>query len=203
MPCPDYIFSASAKCNSRYAKHSHELLSNHCMNRRNSLKTILATAGSIAALPAWATEWTRQSLPSELGAFSTTEQQMIASIADTIIPKGKDIGALAVGVDKFLIGLFENCYETDVQENVRKQIVELNARAKAATGKDFPLCEQAKREELLLSFSTSTDKPAKDFFDLMKSETIRGFNTSKEVMLCYLKYKVVPGHYYGCVNATN
>ena len=34
----------------------------------------------------------------------------------------------------------------------------------------------------------------------MKSETIRGFNTSREVMLQYLNYKIVPGHYYGCVD---
>jgi len=172
------------------------------MNRRNSMKAMLAATGSLAVLPAWATEWTRLSLPRETGVFSTTEQQVLASIADTIIPKGNDIGALSVGVDKFLTGLLENCYEQDVQENVKKQIVELNARAKAASGKDFSFCEQSKREELLLSFAGSTEKEAKDFFELMKSETIRGFNTSKEVMLGYLKYKVVPGHYYGCVDAT-
>ncbi|MEJ1238764.1 gluconate 2-dehydrogenase subunit 3 family protein [Chryseolinea sp. T2] len=173
------------------------------MNRRTSFKAILATAGGLASLPVWATEWTRLSLPAALGSFSPSEQQMIASIADTIIPKGKDIGALSIGVDKFLIGLLENCYDTDVQENVRKQVAGLNDKAKAATGKDFSLCEQAKREELLLTFATSSDKAEKDFFELMKSETIRGFSTSKEVMLGYLKYKVVPGHYYGCVDATS
>ena len=34
----------------------------------------------------------------------------------------------------------------------------------------------------------------------MKSETIRGFNTSQQVMEKYLHYKVAPGHYHGCVN---
>lgn len=173
------------------------------MNRRDSLKTLITTAGSLAVLPAWSREWTRETLPAAKDTFDPTEQEMIASIADTIIPQGKDIGALSVGVDKFLVGLLANCYEPAVQENVKKQVIELNAKAQAANKKSFPQCDQAQREVLLLTFSASSDKDAKDFFDLMKSETIRGFNTSKEVMLGYLKYKMVPGHYYGCVDATS
>ena len=61
---------------------------------------------------------------------------------------------------------------------------------------------KTQRQELLLKFSVSEKKSEKDFFDLVKSETIRGFSTSKEVMLGYLDYKVVPGHYYGCVDVT-
>lgn len=172
------------------------------MNRRSTLKAMVAVAGSIAILPAWAEEWTPRSLPSVLGTFSASEQQMIASIADAITPKAGDIGALSVGVDKFLVGLLENCYEPEIQQNVKTQLGELNNKAQAATQKEFIQCDQAMRQELLLSFAGSPDKKAKDFFELMKSETIRGFNTSKEVMLGYLKYKVVPGHYYGCVDVT-
>jgi hypothetical protein len=173
------------------------------MNRRNSLKALLAAAGGAVALPAWAQQWTKADLPPSVGSFSSAEQLTLASIADTIIPKGNAIGALSVGVDKFLVGLLENCYEDDVQQNVKKQLASLNAQAQTVSQRDFYACDQAQREKLLLGFAAAEDKSAKDFFDLMKSETIRGFNTSKEVMLGYLKYKVVPGHYYGCVEATS
>ena len=53
---------------------------------------------------------------------------------------------------------------------------------------------------LLLKLSASENKPEKDFFALIKSETINGFNTSKEVMTKYFNYKVAPGHYYGCID---
>lgn len=172
------------------------------MNRRDSIKAMFVTAGGIASLPAWAEGWTLDTVPPATGVFNATEQQVLASIADTIIPKGDSIGALSVGVDKFLVGLLANCYEPDVQENVVKQVASLNTKAVAAGGKDFAQCDQKQREALLLDFSTSSEKAEKDFFNLMKTETIRGFNTSKEVMLGYLKYKVVPGHYYGCVDAT-
>ncbi|HET6543922.1 MAG TPA: gluconate 2-dehydrogenase subunit 3 family protein, partial [Chryseolinea sp.] len=64
----------------------------------------------------------------------------------------------------------------------------------------FASCDQTQRQALLTKFSRSEDKNEKDFFTLMKSETIRGFNTSREVMLQYLNYKILPGHYHGCVD---
>ena len=173
------------------------------MNRRNSLKALITAAGGIAVMPAWAHQWTRETVPSASAVFNTTEELVIAAIADTVIPKGKDPGALSVGVDKFLVSLLANCYEPDVQDNVKRQIAALNAKAQSANQKDFALCDQTQRATLFLGLAESSDKQSRDFFDLMKSEIIRGFNTSKEIMLGYLKYKVVPGHYYGCVDATS
>jgi hypothetical protein len=50
-----------------------------------------------------------------------------------------------------------------------------------------------------MRFAGSKDKNESDFFTLMKTETIRGFNTSQKVMEDYLGYKIAPGHYNGCV----
>ncbi|HZY80566.1 MAG TPA: gluconate 2-dehydrogenase subunit 3 family protein [Cyclobacteriaceae bacterium] len=155
------------------------------MNRRESIKYILIASGSAVAFPGWG---------------EPAEQDILASVADTIIPGKNGMGALAVGVDRFLQRLFDNCYEIDAQENIKKQLAALNANAQSAHQKSFSQCNQQQREALLLRFSDSSDKAEKDFFTTMKSETIRGFNTSKEVMLQHLKYKIAPGHYYGCVD---
>ena len=53
---------------------------------------------------------------------------------------------------------------------------------------------------MLLKLSASGIKEQEDFFELVKSETIRGFRTSREVMINYLQFKQVPGHYYGCAD---
>ena len=171
------------------------------MNRRNSLKALASAVGGLAVLPAWANGWTAATLPARAGTFSATQQQALAAVADTIIPAGNSIGALAVGVDKFLIGLLENCYEKEVQDNVNRQLQSLDTHAQNAHRRPFDACSQAERQQLLLDMSKADDKEQVDFFMLMKSETIRGFNTSKEVMLGHLNYKIVPGHYYGCVDA--
>ena len=159
------------------------------MKRRESLKYIAAAV----ALPAWIDGWSKNTL-AHVSSFTTIEQETLASVVDTIIPAGNSLGALSVGVDKFLQKLIDDCFEADVQNNVKKQLAALN------TGKHFSQLTQKERETLLLQLDSSSDTAQKDFFKLMKSETIRGFNTSKEVMLQHFKYKIAPGHYYGCVD---
>ena len=143
-----------------------------------------------------------------LSTFSSTEQAMLAAIVDTIIPAGPakagtggvaTIGALSVGVDKFLQKLIDDCYEKPAQDNVKWQLAVVDASARATYGKPFADCTGPQKKDLVLKGLASADKEGKDFFVSMKSETIRGFNTSQQVMEGWLNYKVAPGHYYGCV----
>lgn len=170
------------------------------MNRRDTLKTLMAASAGLVALPSWAQGWSVESLASHASTFSVAEQEILSAVADTIIPAGDSIGALTVGVDVFLQKLFDRCYETEVQDNIRKQLSALASAAREKHGKQFAACDQARREELLLAFASSDDERQSEFFKLIKSETIRGFSTSKEVMVDFHKYKVAPGHYYGCVD---
>lgn len=170
------------------------------MNRRETLKQLLLASGGLIALPSWASEWSVKDLAGYSSSFTIAEQEILASVADTIIPAGDSVGALSVGVDKFLQKLIDYCYDSAVQENVKSQLSALNTSAEKSFSKSFAACDQSQRQELFLKLAASEGKNEKDFFNLIKSETIRGFSTSKEVMLKYLKYKVAPGHYYGCID---
>jgi hypothetical protein len=175
------------------------------LNRRHAVKTIAIASGSLISLPFWMTACSSDNETTHLSSFSAAEQDTLAAITDTIIPAGNAIGALSVGVDKYLQKLIDKCFEKDVQDNVKLQLKTLEELAGTAYKKSFSRCDQAQRQGILLRFSTSQNKPEKDFFNLVKSETINGFTTSKEVMLNHFHYKVAPGHYYGCidVNAQN
>lgn len=170
------------------------------MNRRQLLRSLMMASGSLVALPAWAREWELHDVSQQLSSFSAYEQDMLAAIADTIIPEGGGMGALSTGVDKFLVKLFDDCYEEPVRENIKTKIKELDQNTGKAYSKPFSSCSQEEREKMLTAQASSGDKTSKEFFELVKAETIRGFNTSKPVMVNYFKYKVVPGHYYGCVD---
>jgi len=170
------------------------------MDRRKAIKNIAIASGGLITLPQWMVSCGISDTNIHRSSFSVAEQKILASITDTILPAGNSIGALSVGVDKFLQKLIDDCFEKDAQNNVKTQLKNLEGSAKATNKKSFADCTQAQREQLLLMLSTSTNKEEKDFFDLVKSETIRGFNTSQKVMQEYLGYKVAPGHYYGCVD---
>lgn len=169
------------------------------MDRRTSLKNLVLATGTLIALPGWAEAWDISSLKNVPLTFAS-DHTMLAAVADTIIPAGNSIGALSVGVDKFLQKLLAQCYEKEVQDNVSMQLKSLDQKAITTHGKSFAACEQTQREALLNTLALSEEKNEKDFFELIKSETIRGFSTSREVMLNHLNYKILPGHYYGCVD---
>lgn len=171
------------------------------MNRRRAIKNLTIVSGALITIPQWMVSCGVSDSAIYQSSFSVTEREILAGITDTIIPAGNSIGALSVGVDKFLQKLIDDCHEKVVQDNVKTQLKVLDESAKASHKNSFADCTQAQREALLLKFSTSQKKEEKDFFDLVKSETIRGFNTSQKVMAEYLGYQVAPGHYYGCVDA--
>lgn len=160
----------------------------------------MAASGALITLPAWANGWSTVDLIGIQSSFSASEEVTLSSVVDTIIPAGDSVGALTVGVDKFLQKLFADCYEEDVRRNISEQLAALESVTQERHAKSFSDCDQIQREELLSGLVVSETKEAKDFFELIKGETIRGFRTSREVMLDFLDYKIVPGHYFGCVD---
>ena len=171
------------------------------MNRRKAIRNLAIVSGGIITLPQWMVSCGVSETTVHHSSFSIAEQKILANITDTIIPAGNSIGALSVGVDKFLQKLIDDCYDKEVQDNVKAQLKALEGSARTVHKRSFNDCTQVQREELLLKISTSENKAEKDFFNLMKLETIRGFNTSQKVMTEYLGYKIAPGRYYGCVEA--
>ena len=169
------------------------------MNRRKALKNIAIASGGLITLPFWMGCGTADAPATHLSSFSSSQQKLLASVADTIIPAGKEVGALSMEVDKFLQKLIDDCHPKEVQDNVKAQLDGLEQAAQAANKKGFAECTPEQRQQLLMKLSASENKPERDFFTLIRSETIRGFTTSKEVMQKYLNYKIAPGHYYGCV----
>ncbi len=169
------------------------------MNRRKVLKQLAMATGGLITLPQWMISCGISDSNVHATTFSSVEQQLLASVCDTIIPAGSSIGAVSVGADKYLQKLIDDCYEKDAQQNVKSQLNVLEKSAKAKFKKSFADCSQPQRQELFVALSSSNVKAEKDFYTLIRSETIRGFNTSQKVMQDYLNYKVAPGHYYGCV----
>jgi hypothetical protein len=169
------------------------------MNRRSALKNLTLVSGSLISLPAWMVSCGISDKDSHHSGFNSIEQRILAAVADTVIPAGNAIGALSVGVDKFLQKIIDDCYEKPVQVNVKKQLHALDRYAETGHDKPFAECTQRQREKLLLKLAGSADKDEKEFFTLIKTETIRGFNTSRKVMEEYLGYKIAPGYYNGCM----
>lgn len=173
------------------------------MERRKSLKIIGGSVAGIAGLVFADWKWQIVDRLTHAGFFSFEEEQLISAIAATFIPDGlppilpsedaKPIGALSTGTDQFLIKLFEHCFEKEDQELIKSQLKTLGK-------KGFMDLSSEEKESALLALRDSESEDDKKFFDLMRSNTIMGFTTVKEVMVDYLGYQVAPGYYKGCVD---
>lgn len=169
------------------------------MNRRNALK-LLAIASAGAALGHWSIGYAAVKKLVENSIFDLDEQDLIIAIADTFIPQGDFYGALDLGVPVYLLGYFNKCVENETQNNIKMQLNILNSTAITNFGRGFAECASGEREKLLLAFSKSASEAEKTFFELMKSQTIQGFRTTKEVMTNHYHYRVIPGTYQGCID---
>jgi hypothetical protein len=171
------------------------------MDRRKSLKILGAGGVGIAGLILADWKWQLADQLTHQGFFSYNQEKLMSAVADTIIPEGipaiapenaQPIGALSTGTDKFLLRLFEHCYESEDQEIIKRGLDHLGKL-------DFLSSDQQTREELLMSLSNSENEKDQRFFQLMKSQTIYGFTTVREVMVDYHGYKVAAGGFKGCV----
>jgi hypothetical protein len=173
------------------------------MDRRKSLKIIGGSVAGIAGLVFADWKWQIADRLTHAGFFSFEEEQLISLIADTLIPAGlppilptpdaQAIGALSTGTDQFLIKLFEKCYEKEDQDLIKAQL-------KALKKSGFEDLSQEEREKILIDLKNSEIEEEKEFYDLMRSNTVMGFTTVKEVMADYRGYQVAPGYYHGCAD---
>lgn len=170
------------------------------MKRRDAIKTLMLASGGMLTLPAWAISWKADVMASYNTAFTDYELSIISAIVDTVIPSNGEIGGLSVGVDQFLAGLISRCYEKEFRGTIRANLYDLDDTAKNKYGTSFSVCAKKDKEELFLGMSNNNDKSDEDFFDFMKSEIIRGFETSEEVMMNYHGFVLMPGFYDGNVD---
>jgi hypothetical protein len=169
------------------------------MQRRTSLKLLGAAGAGIAGLVLADWKWQILDRLTHVGFFTFDQEQLLASLADTIIPAGVSgtagtapIGALSTGTDQFLIKFFEKCLEKEEQEILIQELKALEKRGFAALPK-------LEREAILGEYSKTENENQKKFYELIRANTIFGFTTVREVMVDHLGYQVAPGFYSGCV----
>ena len=128
------------------------------MDRRNLLGRIALLIG-VTALPSGCLQ--ADSGPSGSNfAFDKTQAATLAAFADTMIPKGKTIGALDVGVPKLFEGLMRNWASEETRGKIVDALARIDKAAKDAKGKGFAELDPAARGEVLTPIDAAGLKPA-------------------------------------------
>lgn len=168
------------------------------MQRRIVLRNIAIGFGGLLTLPTWANNWNISSV--QVNSFLILDQQnLLAEIAETIIPQTTTPGAKSLGVHLLIQKIVSDCYGKDGQEKFSKGLDLIDDLAKNTTQKSFVELDTTKRLELLKSIEKSENKDLKDAFGQVKWMTIDGYKKSEYFMTNIEKFEWTPARFSGCI----
>ncbi len=169
------------------------------MQRRTALKTVALSIGSAIILPSWANAWSTKSIPTLSVNNSFLQENLLAEIVETIIPKTDTPGAKDLEIHKFTMKMIADCYDAKAQEVFRKGLISVDEIAKKDFSKSFIESDSKQKLAVLNSMLSSNNSDEKDFVRLVKNLTIQGYLNSEYVMTNLRKFQFLPGKYHGCV----
>jgi Gluconate 2-dehydrogenase subunit 3 len=122
-------------------------------------------------------------------AIAPAHSEMIAEIAEMILPKTSTPGAKEAKVPQFVEFMLKECYKEDQQKAFFAGLDKLNADG------DFMKASAEKKTELLKAEDTAKEKS--EFWKTMKDLTVLGYFTSEPGATKAAAYLEVPGKYEG------
>jgi gluconate 2-dehydrogenase gamma chain len=176
------------------------------MNRREMLERVaLLMGGTVSASgisgilaafePPKEATYTPQTL-------APTQDELVATIAELIIPTTDTPGARAAGVNRFIDGMLTSIYTEGERKRFLAGLANLEARAKAR-GSSFLASGVATQVQILSELETepltagASGKAPESFFQVFRELTLIGYYRSEIGATQEQRYLLIPGYYKG------
>lgn len=182
------------------------------MNRRDAIKRTslllgyAVSASSVAAvmsgckadpkvLAGGLDNWTPEMMTKDQG-------QLVAQLAETILPKTDSAGAIEAGVHSYIDMVLKNLASTEEKEGFKGWIADFQQRAQSSIGKSFVDASASEKEKFLTEYETaaknSSDMPLAAYWQV-KEQILLGYFTSEKGMKEALLFLPIPGEYKACI----
>ena len=177
------------------------------MNRREVLERVALLMGGAVSASAMTGILAAFEAPKE-GAYapqalSSAQDELVATIAELIIPTTDTPGARAAGVNRFIDGVLTAIYTEAEGKRFLAGLVDLEARAQAR-GSSFLASSVTTQVQILReleaeSIALPSGSAHESFFHVLKELTLIGYYRSEIGATQEQKWLVVPGYYKGDV----
>lgn len=187
------------------------------MNRREAISRIaLLMGGTLSGPTLMAMERIGQPKHglNSLAAFSltATQRQIVAEVAEHIIPKTSTAGAKDAGVPAFIEMMLNDCYKTPEHNSFLAGLADLEKKGFLSQNRDAQIATLKQVEidtkELMKAYNVkqvkvgdNVDKESMEgklgvpFWRLMKELTLLGYFTSEEGIKASFVYEPIPGKF--------
>jgi len=179
------------------------------MKRRKAIgRILLAGGGTVAAYSGY--RWYDLKKDPDL-VYLDQRRDLIADLAETIIPATDTPGAKEAGVHDFIILMIKDCTDIKSQNKFIDGLKELEHYCSSAFNKPFGKCAENEKQEVLKHFEAKGKNfkgilgkvqnrfLGKSFFITLKENTAAGYCSSEAGATRGLAYVYIPGKYIGCV----
>lgn len=167
----------------------------------------MIVTGGAALLPACVKNIKQVSLDLKNLKITPTQEDLLAEIANVIIPTTDTPGAKELNLHQFILRMVDDCFEPEEQEQFLIGLTDFDKMSEEKTGNSFLDLGEDKKERLLAALEGSRnsdhneekEKTVNKFYSTVKNLTVYGYTTSEYVMTNQLYYNMIPGRFIGCV----
>lgn len=140
--------------------------------------------------------------------FTDDEKNMVAEMADIIIPRTNTPGAKDAGVPAFIVMMMQECYPDKDQDAFHAGLTAFDRECRQKYGSSFLKLSPDKQamavkdlDKEVLGNKDGKEKANNDltFYRKLKELTLLGYFTSRPGATETLRYVQIPGRYDGCV----
>jgi hypothetical protein len=182
------------------------------MNRRTVLKNLALVIGGTVLLPSCLRKDGTSYYQLKHVTIESDQQDMIADMAETIIPKTNIPGAKDLNLPAFMLKMIDDCYDKKTQQAFVAGLKVFNDRVQQKYHQSFSDLSVKDREAVLLDIENSAKKPNVQgrnpvphkgmegdplmaFYGGVKQQTLFAYTTSQFFMTKEVFYDMVPGRY--------
>jgi hypothetical protein len=187
------------------------------MNRREALQQVAflmggaLSASSILGIEAGYCADAAPAAPARKSVFNVSQLQLVARVAEIIIPRTDTPGATDVGVPHFIDLMLGDVYAKKDRDRYLAGLAEFEAAARSDGQSGFASLQPTQQVELVQKFHDvavaeerrrprgKNDHPHRPFILMTKELTLLGFFTSQVGATQVLQYAAVPGSWHACV----
>lgn len=174
------------------------------MNRRIAIRNMALLLGGTVLLPSCLNSKGNKVVQLKHITLDDDQQNLIAEIAETIIPKTTTPGAKDLKLPEFVLLMLDDCYNKKDQIQILEGLTAFNNLVKSKFNKDFASLSIKERESFLNDFESSARQAQKNskstdsmnaFYWAIKQQTVFAYTTSQYFMTKQIVYELVPGRY--------
>ena len=162
------------------------------MNRRELIKNIAIISGGLCLGSSYLLSGCRRDDAGTM-ILSPELKNLLAEVAETIIPETETAGAKTTKVAEFISVVFQDIYSEEEQKSFVAALTKINNKAKEKHNTDFAKLTVTQRAKV---FNATKNKDDKGFL-AMYQIVLFAYLTSEQGMQASFRYTPVPGKYIG------